>query len=409
LENIDKAAARETKVKLLFVHNSYKEPGGEDNVVAQESAALRAAGHSVEVLLFDNDNINSRAKSFATAIGVVRNRSALTRIARQIDAHRPDVVHFHNFFPLVSPAALGMVADLGVPVVQTLHNYRVICSGGMLMRNNAPCEACVGKAPFPALRDRCYRGSLAGTAAAVVMGAAFRRVVSARKDGITLIALTRFARDKLAASGLDPAQIVVKPNFGADAECGASQRPPSLLFVGRLSAEKGAETLLDVARQLPQTRIDIIGDGPQRDLLRANAASNVHFHGRLSHAETLAKIRGARALLMPSRWYEGFPMTVVEAFSCGTPVIASDIGSLQEIIEAGLTGLLVPPHDVFAWAAAAQRAHNESETFAKLGRNARKAYENHYCVRAGLAQLTSCYEAALQRKADGLPIKFASG
>lgn len=200
-------------MRLLVIHNTYRESGGEDIVVDQELDLLRRRGHDVLPVIFNNSAIRSALDRAAVTLRVGMNSASAERLATVVSAFRPDIAHVHNFFPLVSPGALEVVVRGGVPIVQTLHNFRVVCPGALLLREGRPCEDCVGASRWPAVRAKCYRGSAVGSAAVAYMGRAFRSVVDRHPHLITLVALTQFARSRFLADGFDERQVIVRPNF----------------------------------------------------------------------------------------------------------------------------------------------------------------------------------------------------
>jgi glycosyltransferase involved in cell wall biosynthesis len=255
------------------------------------------------------------------------------------------VVHFHNVFPLFSPAAYRACHDAGVAVVQTLHNFRPICLGTFLIRNGEICQLCLNRSPLPGVIHRCYRGSFIASAAAGRMLAVHRRRGTWSTDVDRYIALTEFSRDKFISAGFPAERLEVKPNFIFDPDPPSPDHARSgVLFVGRLSPEKGVATLIEACATLP-CELRIVGSGPELPSLQALAGDKVTFLGALDRASVLEEMRRARVLVVPSIWFESFPMILVEAFACGTPVVASRLGSLATIVEDDVTGRLAAPND----------------------------------------------------------------
>jgi glycosyltransferase involved in cell wall biosynthesis len=388
-------------MRVLVVHNRYQQRGGEDAVAEDETALLRAAGHAVDTVLVSNDAIAGFADKVRAALDIADGRLMRDVVAEAVRRFRPDVVHVHNFFPLLSPAVHARVRALGPATVQTLHNFRMTCAGATLLRDGAPCELCVGRSPLPGIVHRCYRGSLTGSAALAHMIAAHRRQGTWRRDVDRFIVLSRFAHDIFVRAGVPAERIVVKPNAVDDAAPADGGARAGVLFVGRLSEEKGVRVLLDAAR-LTCAPITVIGDGPLASALRGSAPDNVRFSGGLTRAAARAAMAWARVLVMPSIWYEGFPVTVAEAFAAGTPVIASRIGALAEIVEDGRTGWLVEPGNVTDLAAAIDRAVADPHDSARRGAAARETYLVRYTARTALASLEAIYaEAIASRRATG--------
>lgn len=382
-------------MKIIIAHNRYQQRGGEDSVFEQEASLLVSNGHQVEPFVVDNEELSGVLQKVTTALSITYNRKIVGGLLERVSAFSPDIVHFHNIFPMLTPGALDAVAAAGVPVVLTLHNYRAICAGALLMRDGKPCELCVGRSKFPGVKYACYRRSRIGSAATTAMGIALRRVVLKHPHMVKLIALTEFARRKFVVEGYPSTQIAVRPNFMEDKGVGGVTRGPSLLFVGRLSPEKGCDTIINAARGLAG-QVEVIGDGPEYEALRALAPPNVVFLGACSSAQVLDRVRHARALLLPSRWYEGLPMTAIEAMSSGTPIIASNIGSLAEIVSHNINGRLVPVDDVAAWNREMQIAIDNQSEYWRMGQNARLHFETRYSSDVAYASISDIYNGMLR-------------
>lgn len=383
-------------MKILVIHNIYREIGGEDTVVKQEINLLRQRGHDVHTAFFDNSDIRNSGDRIRAALQVGRNGTSAARLSAMISTSRPDVAHVHNFFPLVSPGGLDVIAREGIPVVQTLHNFRTICPGGILMRDGQPCEACVGRNRWPAVRWRCYRGSAVGSAAAAYMGHVFRRVLDRHRALITVVAMTQFAKSRFLADGFMEDQIVVRPNFAPDIGPGLAARDGRLVYIGRLSEEKGADIIVRAAAKV-RGEVEIVGDGPETDHLRSIAPPNVTFAGRIAREAVASKLRSASAVLVPSRCYEGFPMIVAESMACATPVIASRIGALAEIVEDRKTGRLIATDDIDGWTQAMNEAIDDPGQLAQWGRSARQAYTLLCSEECGYDSLIGIYQRAIER------------
>lgn len=382
-------------MRILIAHNRYQERGGEDVVFEAESALLGEGGHAVKTLTVSNDAINSLGVRIKTALEIADNPSGRRTIAEAIDGFAPDVVHFHNFFPLLSPAVIDVCRDKGVPAVVTLHNYRVICGNGQLMRDGQICHQCLDAGPIWGVVHRCYRGSLPGSAATAYMIASHQRRGTWTRRGLRLIALTRFARNIFVSAGFNADMIDVKPNFIPDPGVPPLAAPrEGLLYVGRLSPEKGVDVLLQAVAQTA-ARLRIAGDGPELAALRAKAPDNVTFLGALSRADVFAEMSRAQALVVPSLWYEGFPMVVVEALANATPVIASDLGALAEIVQGGVTGMLVPPGDADSLKRTIVAFLGDRAFAARCGQAARAAYAKLYRPEENLRQLEAIYQRAI--------------
>ena len=335
------------------------------------------------------------AKHSIWAVDIEREFSQL--LARE----HPDIVHVHNTFFMLSPSIYGACKAQGIPVVQTLHNFRLVCPAVTLFRDGNVCEECVDHGLWRGVYHGCYRDSRPATAAVALMLALHRRWGTWDKLVTCYIALTDSGRNKFIAGGLPAEKIVVKPNFVSPDPGERELAGEYALFVGRLSREKGLSTLLQAWRRLPQHyRLDIAGDGPERERLesqaRENGLSNVQFRGRLSHEDTITAIKGARCLIVPSRWYETFGMSIAEAFACGTPVICSRLGAMQELVADGHTGLHFSSGDPNDLAAKVEQAWSHPNEMIAMGRRARAEYKAKYTAERNYPMLMDIYKRALQ-------------
>ncbi|HEV2544564.1 MAG TPA: glycosyltransferase [Methylobacterium sp.] len=382
-------------MRVLIVHNHYQIRGGEDAVVEHEAAALAASGCTVETLTFHNDDIRTPLDRLRTAFEAPHAPRGIARVVAAVERFRPDVVHAHNTFPLVSPAMHGVVRALGPVTVQTLHNFRLACAGAMLMRDGAPCETCLTGSSYAAVRHGCYRGSRLGTLAVARMIDRHRRTGTWTRDVDAFVALTEFARGRFIAAGLPAHRLFVKPNGLPDPGAPDDGPRDGILFAGRLSPEKGVEILKQAAARL-SAPVDVAGEGPLRE--RLEGAPGLTLLGALPHGEMRARMSRAAALVVPSLWYEGLPMVVAEAYAAGTPVIASRIGALAGLIEDGVTGLLVAPGDPAALAGAIERLRNQPEDARRMGAAARAAYLRDWTEAATTAALLRIYRTALDAR-----------
>ena len=383
-----------SKIRILIAHNAYQQRGGEDVVFEQESSMLSSAGFPVRRFTVRNDHIQGFADKVVAAGSVISNKASIAALCNEIDEFSPDVVHIHNFFPTLSPAAVGEVARRGIPVVLTLHNYRLICPGALLLRDGKPCEDCVGHSKISAAVHGCYRGSRIGSTAVAMMGSYFKKIMKMYPNSITLVALTHFGKSRFVADGFAAQSIWVRGNAIADPGDGLAERQRRIVYVGRLSREKGVDTLLEAAQGLDGV-IEVIGDGPERARLERIAPSNVVFRGQLGRALVLERIKSATALAIPSRWYEGFPLAALESMATGTPVLASNIGALGELVVHGKTGLLLPPGVTIVWREAIESLFHDPESGMALGVQAREHFLQSHSFKTGVKQLAEIYEAAL--------------
>jgi len=389
-------------MRVLLLHNYYQQAGGEDAVFAGEAALLSEWGHEVVTYQRSNSEITGNG-----LIGTGLRTTWSTRSYREVEELlrkvKPSVAHFHNTFPLISPAAYYACAEVGVPAVQTLHNYRLLCPTATLFRGGKVCEQCLGKGiPWTGVVHACYRGSAAASGTAAAMLAFHRALGTWKKKVTTYIALSEFARSKFIEGGLPADRILVKPNFTVDDSVLKTWPGEFALFVGRLSEEKGVLSLLAAWRLLQKSvPLKIVGDGPQMETLariaRDSSVRSTELTGRLGKKEIRILMSSARFLVFPSIWYEGFPMVIVEAFAAGLPIIASRIGSLAEIVRDRVTGLHFNPGDASDLADKVQWAWTHPEEMTLMGQRARAEYEDKYTPRANYRMLMGVYEVAIAK------------
>lgn len=385
--------------RVLVVHNRYLVRGGEDAVVERETSALTRAGQAVETVILDNEVIASAAERLRVAVEAPYAPRGIARVTAAVERFRPDIVHVHNFFPLVSPAVHGAVRRLGCATVQTLHNFRITCANAMLLRDGRPCELCIDGSAYNGARYRCYRGSRLGSLAVARMIAVHRRAGTWTTDVDRFIALTEFARGRFLRAGVPADRIRVRPNGLPDPGRPGYGPRSGVLFVGRLSAEKGLE-ILAAAAGLSRARISVIGDGPLAGALQG--APGLALLGSMGRGEVHRAMAAAAAVVVPSLWYEGLPMVIAEAFAAGTPVVASKIGALAHLVEDGVTGLHAAPGDAADLARALDRMVDDPEAARRMGRAAREAYERDWAEDVTTAALIDIYgEAMAARAAQG--------
>lgn len=382
--------------RVLIVHNAYQFHGGEDSVVAQEIGALERAGCEVRLFTVSNTSIVSPVDRLRAAFQSVNAPGNIGLVLDEVAAFRPDVVHVHNYFPLISPMVHVAVREAGAPTVQTLHNYRIICANAMLTRNGAPCEICVGGSPYNAVMHRCYRDSRLGSLAVARSIRHHKRIGTWTNHVDRFVALTEFERGRFIAAGLPGGRICVKPNGLADPGPVRAGARNGLLFVGRLTSEKGVETLIAAAKAA-RCKVTVIGTGPLAPLV--TASPDLDYRGQVSPGEVRAAMAEALALIVPSLWYEGQPMVVVEAFASGLPVIASRIGSLAEIVSDGVTGLHVAPGDAIGLAGALTRITSDPAASERMGLAARARYEASWSEAVTTNRLLRIYDEAMDSHA----------
>jgi len=378
-------------VRVLIAHSAYQQKGGEDAVVASESALLASRGVEVAVYSRHNDEIKGMSRISLVGQTLCSSRTE-TDIAKWVADFRPDVIHAHNTFPLISPSLYLAADKAGVPVVQTLHNFRLFCPQGMLLRNGKVCEECLGNLPWRGVVRGCYRGSIMQSAVLGGMLALHRALGTYRNKVTRYIALNEFCRKKFIEGGLPAERIAVKPNF-VDIPAGNEALRKGGLFVGRLSAEKGIDVLARAMSQVPACQLSVIGSGPEEAAL--NECANIHKFGFLQREQIVSHMQQAAYLLMPSIWYENFPLTLVEAFACGLPVIASRMGAMAELIEDGRTGLLFEPGSAGELAKKIEWAEANPENMLEMGKYARKEYEAKYTPERNFRQLMDIYSGVV--------------
>jgi glycosyltransferase involved in cell wall biosynthesis len=386
-------------MRILQLHNYYQQPGGEDAVVAAEKDLLAQHGHAVELLSANNDGITSVARAAAAGLNTIYSRQSHASVRQAIRRFKPDVVHVHNFLPMLSPSVYYAARSEGVPVVQTLHNYRLICPSALLMRQGKVCEDCVGKVfPFPAVQHGCYRGSRSASAAVAAMLGTHRIAGTWQRGVDRYIALTEFGRQKFIHAGLPAAKISVKPNFVPDLVplLGGGQGGYAI-FVGRLSEEKGVRTVLEAwsEGQIPFP-LKIVGDGPLSDEVRSAAAinCNIDWVGRRTSTEVFHLLRDAAFLVFASEWYEGMPLTIIEAFACGTPVLASRIGAAIEMIDSGSNGFYFEPANPASLVSAVNAILADKNLKCSLRSAARSRFERDYTATRNYEMLMRVYASA---------------
>ncbi|MGB9604326.1 MAG: glycosyltransferase family 4 protein [Bryobacteraceae bacterium] len=377
---------------ILAVHNRYALRGGEDRVFEAECALLEARGHRVIRYLEDNRRIAQMSK--ARLLGLTLwNAGAYRELRGLIQRERPSLAHLHNTFPLLCSAALRAVRDAGIPVVETLHNFRPVCPNGLLLRSGRPCQDCIGRAfPWPGVRHGCYRGSRAATLwAALVL--ARRKQGGAWHDGVDgFIAVSRFAREILLKAGAPGHKLMVKPNFVHPDPGPGDGSGGYAMYVGRLSQEKGVLVLVEAWKTMgARTKLLVAGEGPLASRLREASPGGIELLGARPRAELMELLRGASLLVMPSLCYEGCPLAVLEAFAAGTPVVASDLGGLAELITPGRTGWLAPPGDANALAATLDGALSDPVARARMRQWARQEYEARYTAEVNYRRLMEIY------------------
>jgi glycosyltransferase involved in cell wall biosynthesis len=381
---------------FLSLHTFYRQAGGEDAVFRAEVALLQERGHEVLELTFDNCDLEN-LPSWRQAGLTLWNQEAYRQVREAIREHRPDLLHVHNTFPLASPAVIHAAKAEGVPVVMTLHNYRLLCVNALFFRRGRVCEDCLGGLPWRGVLHGCYRESR--PASAVVAGMlTLHRALGTWNLVDRFIALTEFARGKFLEAGFPPEKVVVKPNFVHPDPGPGQGRGGYALFVGRLSPEKGVLTLLEAWRRLGgRVPLRVVGDGPlMPEVSRlAQEVPGVEVLGRKGPEEVYALMGEASFLVFPSEWYETFGRVAIEAFAKGTPVVAARIGAGAEVTDHGRTGLHFRPGDPEDLAAQVEWLLSHPAELSRMRKEARAEYEAKYTAERNYARLMAIYKEAL--------------
>ncbi|RUM94487.1 MAG: glycosyltransferase family 1 protein [Thiothrix sp.] len=390
-------------MKILLAHTFYRSsaPSGEDAVYLNERKLLE---EHFDVVRFEkyNDDLDDSTlgKQIGLALSGAWSKTTYQELSRLIKQTRPDLAHFHNTFPQLTPSAWAACQDQGVPVVQTLHNFRFICPGALLQRDGKPCEDCIDGSIINALKHRCYRDSIPTTGAQVWTIVRNRWNGSFRNNVNRYIALTEFAASRLAAGGLPREKITIKPNFLLDTPAMGKGEGGYIIYTGRLSEEKGIKTLLKAWQQIDSPiTLKLAGDGPLRQELEQYCLShrlNVEFLGFCARQNILELVGDALLQVVPSEWYEGFPMVILEAYSCGTPVLASRIGSLNEIVQEGETGYKFSPGDVESLTSTLRSILSDLDSLKLMRPTVRQVFLDQYTAECNLARTRKIYEQVIE-------------
>lgn len=385
-------------MRIVVAHNYYQQGGGEDQCVDQEVAMLRDFGHDVLLFSLRNDTIDGMGRA-KLASATIWNRAAYAELRAVLRARRAEVVHFHNTFPLISPAGYYAARAEGTKVVQTLHNYRLACANALLLREGQVCESCLTSfAPWRSIGYACYRGSRAASAVTTAMLGIHRAAGTWRAAVDVYLALTEFGRRKLIANGLPAERLLVKPNFVSPDPGPGTGSGKFGIFVGRLSEEKGVHVLLEAWRRLDGTvPLWIIGDGPLAPLVRDAARRDplIRWLGKLPLSSVYQIIGDAAFAVLPSICFEAFPRVIAEAFSKGTPVVASRTGAMAELVEEGRTGALFSPGDPDDLARVIRGVEADVSGLARMRGPSRAEFEAKYTAEVNHRRLMEAYSLAL--------------
>jgi glycosyltransferase involved in cell wall biosynthesis len=395
-------------VRVLIIHNRYRRLGGEDAVVSRENRLLLDAGHDTRLFQVSNEDFRGPAAAVRVAAALPYSRRARSLVAGVLADTRPDLVHVHNFFPLLTPSVFDACTDVQVPVVHTLHNYRLLCANGLLLRDGGPCELCVQGSPYNAVRYACYRDSRLVSAPVARMIATHRRRRTWQTSVDRYIALTAFGKALFVRGGLPADKISVKPNFAREPTCVAPSAAGRsyALFLGELTRHKGTEVLLEAWRRVPLD-LHVAGDGPLAGLVRRATSANgrISYLGRLDREGVETELAGAAFLVFPSVIYETFGLALAEAFAQATPVLASRLGAAGQIVLDGETGLHFAAGDAADLAAKATWLAEHDRERDVMARRAREEYEQRYTAEHNLELLLGIYADA---RAEALS-RYGSG
>lgn len=402
-------------MKIVLVHNTYQQQGGEDVVFDQERKLLESHGHKVVAYRRSNWEADSYGgvKRLALVKKSIWASDSRREFAALLHSEKPDVVHVHNTFVMISPSIYSACREAKVPVVLTLHNYRLLCPTATFFRDGKICEECTEHSLLRSIRYGCFHASRPATATVALMLATHRYLHTWDRDVTSYIALTQFTRNKFVENGLPAEKVFVKPNFVYPDPMPGNGSGEYVLFAGRLTPEKRISTMLVAWSRLPdRIPLMVIGGGPQLAELEKEARdrglSNITFRGQLSREETLEAMHRARFLVFSSEWYETFGMTMVESFACGVPVICSRLGAMQELVDDGRTGLHFTPGDAKDLAEKVEWAWNNPEIIRGLGKAARQEYLDKYTAEKNYPLLMKIYQHALETNGQEHPAEEPS-
>lgn len=402
----DVLADEHRALNILTVHNEYLQRGGEDSVLEAERDLLRVHGHRVTVFTRSSKSMRGAMDKLRAARGFCYSEDSKLAVQAEIRRCNPDIVHVHNFVPLLSPSVFDACWELGVPVVQTLHNYRYLCSASTLYRDGSICEDCLTHGPYKAVVHRCYRGSAAQTLLHARMLAMSQGKATWLDKIDRFIAVSQFCKRKYVEAGFDPDRIDVKHNFiNPELETPPQERAEAhgesrALFVGRLTVEKGVRTLMRAWAKVAMP-LDVVGDGPLLEEARRSSPPNVTFHGSKPRAETLDLMQRAAVLVVPSEWYETFGMVLIEAMSRRLPIVSTNLGGMAELVIDGWNGLQFAPGDSDALAERVNWVAGHPVEARALGDRGRDFFESRFTAAHNYRRIMEIYESIIAEKGSG--------
>ncbi len=391
-------------MKILLVHNYYRsqKPSGE-NVVYEREKKLLGTSPQIELITYEKSTDEVAMMSSFEKLYLLRNlyfdQKVYDEVFALISKEKPDLVHVHNTFPLITTAVFQAAREQNTPSLQTLHNYRIFCANGACIRNNKACDLCLTSGNhWHGVLHGCYADSRLASIPKV------RMIEKYKKERVWLdqidhfIALSKFAKGKFIQAGIPEDRISLKANFSYDdVELDNTRERTGVLFVGRFSEDKGPQVLLRAARN-SGIKTKMIGSGPMFESLKKEYApnGNISFLGQLSHDQVFVEMDRSAALVLPSLCFEGFPLTIAEAYSRSIPVIASDIGSISELVEEGSTGLKFEADNSTQLSEILKTVEVNRSHFRKMGETAREVYEQSYSAQANLPQMLGIYRKVIQ-------------
>jgi len=382
-------------MNILQLHNFYNIRGGEDEVVLAEKTMLEKSKHNIYTYYVNNSHLDSFIGKFKAVFVTHSSKQSQLSIAALIKKYKIDVCHVHNFFPSITPSVFSVCQELNVPVVMTLHNYRIICPTALLLYKGNICERSLRQSAYWGVMKRVYRNSYIGSAVLAFMIEYHKKKDTWNTKVNKFICLTEFSKNKFIEAGVLADLITVKPNSCQETTFQqVSTQEPFVLYVGRISEEKGIDVLLKACENF-KGKVVVIGEGKPN-----TKPSNVDFMGKQSKEVVLALMNQASFVVVPSICYEGFPMAIVEAFSCGTPVICSKLGSMEEIVDDNVTGLHFAPNDELDLRKKMHHLFNAPQLIKELGSNAKLKYQKLYTEEKNIKALFRIYHELLESKVE---------
>ena len=382
-------------MKILQIHNEYKFKGGEETVVENERDLLVKNGYEVFKLIRKNSNeINNVFDEIKVAWNVIYSKKSKSIVFEKIKKFNPDIVHIHNTFPLWSFSVIDACYEMKIPVVMTLHNFRLICAKGVFYRNNEICEICIKSSPFNAIRYGCYQNSIIKSIPVSLMIQKYSKGLKLLKKINKIIVLTEFSKKKFLKINFPENKIVVKPNFiFNNFKFNPEIKKSGFLYASRLSEEKGILDLI-IAHKKFNFDLSVCGDGPLKKELISN--KNIKYLGFLNKNDLTNIMKKSKFLIFPSKWYETFGLTLLEAFALETVVIAPNIGSISSIIKHEKNGILFKPNDIDDLVNKIKWVLSNTNKCEEIKRNAKKEFEEKYSEDENYKMLIKIYEEAIE-------------